>query len=837
MNYRGKMKLAHDHQAGVNKTIILTGPPSAGKTTMTRMLEKFRPIIGEAARDVIREWNDKDKWGKGANFQEDVYKEALKRVREAPQGAVLDRSHIDGLAYGYVPPEPPEPIKNAEVWFMKGRREMYKTDAERKETFEQAQELGEKLKQTYKDLGYSVREIDIMDPNTWPKWVRKSQEPRRKMTNVKPESMTAIAHELLKVARELVSARGEHFMTEEGHQEKVNRLLWAIKSHYDVRFQYKTKAGETRSYTVSPMRVVKDNTLLVCKMGRGSDLFFSIENINPAGSIPELIPYQKDFWWPELGFGLLNGKILFTAGTDFDDKEYTAEIEGVPGKIRLYARIEEPFDPVYVGVDAAGNSARIQHSKLDMRRNKLQNRKTGLVSFGAVWFDLDDLKAQYRAAMKPKIAQMKKEMSVRLEKVRQLIRELQEYPDKEVVKSFVDFNQRVFGLTDERIERQQRGWESVKAKHQETRVARALTAGDYGAWLLPDGNVVPVPGLYEHLEVLRAIFNKLGIKKHATYDEALKMGYVRVLYHPLTLQMYEATSSQKSKMMDIVFDNSERLLNLEIHHRLTILKKSEDIEEIEDRIRAASSKSARLSGYGAWILPDGKIIPVPTRHREQVREILGPNKQDADALREGWVRVAYPGQWPYFDIQLGAVVSSRQKGVLENMIDDLSYTQAREIVCERGNRHLVVKVEDADKVKSWLRAASFHPLAHELRKIARELFSGKSIPSKNRGGDCYQAAANYVIEHAILGQDKHLVLVHGLVTGQGAIEGIQYGHAWVEDGDTVIDVSNGRNLRLPKDLYYTIGHITHTFEYKAEEAQKKLLQTEKYGPWDLKSRY
>ena len=158
--------------------IILTGPPSAGKTTFLRKMQNTRPVVEEAARDVIREWNQQNKWGKGYDFQGELYQEALKRVENAPPGAMLDRSHIDGLAYGYVPKEPPKPIKDAEVWWFRGHRERYKTDAERKETFEEAQELGEKLKATYQDLGYKVREIDILNPETWPLWVRKRLEPK-----------------------------------------------------------------------------------------------------------------------------------------------------------------------------------------------------------------------------------------------------------------------------------------------------------------------------------------------------------------------------------------------------------------------------------------------------------------------------------------------------------------------------------------------------------------------------------------------------------------------------------------------------------------------------------
>ena len=112
-------------------------------------------------------------------------------------------------------------------------------------------------------------------------------------------------------------------------------------------------------------------------------------------------------------------------------------------------------------------------------------------------------------------------------------------------------------------------------------------------------------------------------------------------------------------------------------------------------------------------------------------------------------------------------------------------------------------------------------------------------------GDCYEAAANYVINHSGLIRflappgatpNPSLILVHGEVTGQGRIEGTKYGHAWVEDGDRVIDVSNGRDLRMSKQAYYALGGIGDNLHvYSPEEARRKLVDYGHYGPWDLKT--
>ena len=80
------------------------------------------------------------------------------------------------------------------------------------------------------------------------------------------------------------------------------------------------------------------------------------------------------------------------------------------------------------------------------------------------------------------------------------------------------------------------------------------------------------------------------------------------------------------------------------------------------------------------------------------------------------------------------------------------------------------------------------------------------------------------------------IVADGEVAGQGVLEGMTYGHAWVLDGGTVIDKSNGRNLQLPQSLYYGLGRIDqigNTHEYTWEQARKIIMEHEHWGPWDL----
>lgn len=110
----------------------------------------------------------------------------------------------------------------------------------------------------------------------------------------------------------------------------------------------------------------------------------------------------------------------------------------------------------------------------------------------------------------------------------------------------------------------------------------------------------------------------------------------------------------------------------------------------------------------------------------------------------------------------------------------------------------------------------------------------------NATGDCYEAAGQYMMMKCQFGSPgcADLILVHGEVMGQGAIEGVSFGHAWIESNGMVIDKSNGRNLELPASLYYSVGKINeigNVVKYSWEEARKKILEFEHWGPWDLET--
>ena len=95
-------------------------------------------------------------------------------------------------------------------------------------------------------------------------------------------------------------------------------------------------------------------------------------------------------------------------------------------------------------------------------------------------------------------------------------------------------------------------------------------------------------------------------------------------------------------------------------------------------------------------------------------------------------------------------------------------------------------------------------------------------------GDCYRAAFEELRRH----MPGELKLAHGTCIGRGKIEGIAFGHAWLECGPVVFEVSNGNKRVLLKEPYYTVGACRNVTLYDLEEAIVAALKHKHYGPWD-----
>jgi len=115
-------------------------------------------------------------------------------------------------------------------------------------------------------------------------------------------------------------------------------------------------------------------------------------------------------------------------------------------------------------------------------------------------------------------------------------------------------------------------------------------------------------------------------------------------------------------------------------------------------------------------------------------------------------------------------------------------------------------------------------------KILDILFEDNKKPLPS-GGDCFDSAYDFIIKNGINNPD--LMLVHGIVSGQGELRGYRFTHAWCEDEEFVYDNSNNRVVKIPKIIYYSIGNVNP--EQSKTYSYKDILDKKNKGPWDIEN--
>jgi hypothetical protein len=68
----------------------------------------------------------------------------------------------------------------------------------------------------------------------------------------------------------------------------------------------------------------------------------------------------------------------------------------------------------------------------------------------------------------------------------------------------------------------------------------------------------------------------------------------------------------------------------------------------------------------------------------------------------------------------------------------------------------------------------YNKIIFKTAQVSEKDIDTSKLSPKNKNGDCFKVAANYVVDNSIFGSTKDLLLVHGEVTGQGSIAGIRY---------------------------------------------------------------
>jgi hypothetical protein len=129
--------------------------------------------------------------------------------------------------------------------------------------------------------------------------------------------------------------------------------------------------------------------------------------------------------------------------------------------------------------------------------------------------------------------------------------------------------------------------------------------------------------------------------------------------------------------------------------------------------------------------------------------------------------------------------------------------------------------------------------------------------SPDDDGDCFEVAARLVLDWPPSPAHEPLTLVHGRPIGTGPLNlGERYWHAWVEfteeatipahvvgasppapfvlSAAVVIDRSNGRDDRLPVEVYYAFGSIRprDCRRYSRTDVMRQLIEFGHWGPWD-----
>jgi predicted ATPase len=160
--------------------VVITGGPGTGKTTVLQELERRGfACVAEVARQIILEQvharGDALPWANTERYCELMLKRSVDSfLKHDPAYAITfcDRGIPDTLCYARLIRSPRESeILEAcrvnryasRVFLTPPWREIYQTDAERKQTYEDAVRTYEQMKLAYQDCGYELVEIPRLD--------------------------------------------------------------------------------------------------------------------------------------------------------------------------------------------------------------------------------------------------------------------------------------------------------------------------------------------------------------------------------------------------------------------------------------------------------------------------------------------------------------------------------------------------------------------------------------------------------------------------------------------------------------------------------------------------
>lgn len=157
-----------------SRHFIITGPPGTGKSSVIKVLANHGfECHYEVARQIIKENQDNNldvfPWLNMRQFSDMVY-DRMRHLYELKhhESCFYDRSVVDLIGYmniaGEVAPDRYAELAlevgfNKKVFFLPAWEDIYTTDEQRKETYEEAVEIGDALHEAYSKLGFEVVDV------------------------------------------------------------------------------------------------------------------------------------------------------------------------------------------------------------------------------------------------------------------------------------------------------------------------------------------------------------------------------------------------------------------------------------------------------------------------------------------------------------------------------------------------------------------------------------------------------------------------------------------------------------------------------------------------------